>query len=636
MGPLGLSWTPNGRIALSSSSAGKDTSAPFFESDPLQSCLEPVLAMRYQAHLIFTSNMSVLEKSRSYRAAMQECAEALVRDADRSELHISAAETVTEAHKVWSFCEALYIIDESHESTQILLRDWLIDHFDDLDKETTQFLQADEKPSDERFWSLVCRLAAVGRREVATKLVQGRMSQPDPKNLGAAVMGDLSASEILNIAEAALLDAPAESIEVRIDGTFRVWQEECMATRDALNFDNDDRGLGLLLAVLGGSPDAHECTCSTWEETFVAAMNYGRANLSIAGRRKHASQVASAKTLSHPALGAFGDSNPFEGVALLASPGEYFYAAHLADLLQEINALSAYRVQAKENMEVHEYFLSEYALSLEVLRGTLRLAADYLCACGPKGQLMLADMLLRVNVRGASDPTIEKVFTLASMLPKHKQEAINARMCRRVAAQSASAGNHPGAAYWYGRGNDEERAVTQAELALTQAEIAGCSSAEAEVLDRSAEAISVCGNHALQEKLEYVRLYSELQASLIAAEEDENAAHDAATLAATLLGANGGLPEKHWAVVTYDCSFYILPQADGPLNGSRMSMRKEETYTTLQALETVMASKGRLREELLSSLAKRNPTSDPEEILNNVRLKLMRNLVLCAFSTSLD
>lgn len=63
---------------------------------------------------------------------------------------------------------------------------------------------------------------------------------------------------------------------------------------------------------------------------------------------------------------------------------------------------------------------------------------------------------------------------------------------------------------------------------------------------RTAEAISVCDNALIQEKLDYLRMYSELQASLINADEESSAARDAASSASALLGANGGLPEAHW------------------------------------------------------------------------------------------
>lgn len=57
------------------------------------------------------------------------------------------------------------------------------------------------------------------------------------------------------------------------------------------------------------------------------------------------------------------------------------------------------------------------------------------------------------------------------------------------------------------------------------------------------------GNESLQSRLEYVRLYSELQASLLASEDDTSAALDAATIASQLLSASGGLPDRHWGKI---------------------------------------------------------------------------------------
>lgn len=90
-------------------------------------------------------------------------------------------------------------------------------------------------------------------------------------------------------------------------------------------------GVGLLLGVLAGETDAIRTACITWEEAFVAGMTYGRTG-SLSSAMAMSWRVASTKEPSLPAVAAAADSNPAEAVVLVATPGNVFYSAHLADL----------------------------------------------------------------------------------------------------------------------------------------------------------------------------------------------------------------------------------------------------------------------------------------------------------------
>uniref|UniRef100_A0A7S3EGJ5 Nuclear pore complex protein Nup85 n=1 Tax=Rhodosorus marinus TaxID=101924 RepID=A0A7S3EGJ5_9RHOD len=584
--------------------------------------------------------MSVAEKSKSYRAVIQECIEALGKEHNPSAQHQQLLDVVTEGHKILWFCEALYFVDESKDSALSLLRDWLRVHDDGVDQAVQSYLDGGD---DTQFWQVVSRLAAIGRRDDATELVQTRIQNVDSRAMGAAALGDASSSEPIYVAEAALLDAPPDTAEARLDGQFRVWQEECIATLEALEVKSGDDHLGLLLGVLGGQPSALQKSCRSWEELFVAGYLYTRLGGDPADRRKRSFEIASAFQPTHKALLALADSNPPEAIVVLARPGEYFYSAHLADLRSDSvellltnsfseHQLDLYMVPANDQKSLRDYFVSEYALSLETLRGTVQLSADYLLSCGSRGEEILTDILCRMETQSAADPAVEKVFALSKRLsPKHSEVVVR-KICTRLASNCAAIGNSAGATYWFTRANDAERAVAQAEASLTSAEIGGCHSAGAEALDRTAEAISVCDNAQIQEKLDYLRMYSELQASLINADEESSAARDAASSASALLGANGGLPEAHWGVVVYDCASILLPSAEASAEAKLIGIGKDETYSLLKALETVSASTGAHRDSLLEGLRQRNITADPEQLLSTVRLKLMRNLALCILS----
>uniref|UniRef100_A0A7S2ZXX5 Nuclear pore complex protein Nup85 n=2 Tax=Rhodosorus marinus TaxID=101924 RepID=A0A7S2ZXX5_9RHOD len=507
-----ISWAPGGNIAISSMGASKtEDSVPFRILNPRAQNVSAILSMKYQAHLIFTSDMSVAEKSKSYRAVIQECIEALGKEHNPSAQHQQLLDVVTEGHKILWFCEALYFVDESKDSALSLLRDWLRVHDDGVDQAVQSYLDGGD---DTQFWQVVSRLAAIGRRDDATELVQTRIQNVDSRAMGAAALGDASSSEPIYVAEAALLDAPPDTAEARLDGQFRVWQEECIATLEALEVKSGDDHLGLLLGVLGGQPSALQKSCRSWEELFVAGYLYTRLGGDPADRRKRSFEIASAFQPTHKALLALADSNPPEAIVVLARPGEYFYSAHLADLFSRAGKLDLYMVPANDQKSLRDYFVSEYALSLETLRGTVQLSADYLLSCGSRGEEILTDILCRMETQSAADPAVEKVFALSKrckcslepysshmagsgllslrdftliiswvVSPKHSEVVVR-KICTRLASNCAAIGNSAGATYWFTRANDAERAVAQAEASLTSAEIGGCHSAGAEALDR--------------------------------------------------------------------------------------------------------------------------------------------------------
>lgn len=58
--------------------------------------------------------------------------------------------------------------------------------------------------TDERFWQIVSRLAAAGRRDVAVEIVQNRLRTVDAKSIGAAALGDASPSDTLLVRTAVI------------------------------------------------------------------------------------------------------------------------------------------------------------------------------------------------------------------------------------------------------------------------------------------------------------------------------------------------------------------------------------------------------------------------------------------------
>jgi Nup85 Nucleoporin len=664
----GIAWTPGERLVTA------------FDDEPScevssWSAPAPFVKLFFQGHLHFMARTPALDRSRDLRAAILEC----LSDLPANSPHAS---DLRDAHTVWSFMEAVYLVDPAFDSSHVSTRlaDWYSLNYPQLYGEARGILSADADPAndveEDSFWSTVTRLAALGSRALASRLVSARLARTGfgedwASTAGAAALR-LSSNDSagrhspLAIADAMLAECPADgdnSAAARADGSWAQWQDTCDAWAEEQPEDQKHR-LGRLLKVLSGDVSQIAETCSSWAEMVVATTTYARRVLSDTRYDHGIVEVENACAEASLAFqlpddvagGALMDAavgQPAEAIVRLgASLETTWYAAHLCDLLMQAKQLSpdaaSKWMPAPGGVTLHEFLVLEFARTLERNRGTWRIAAEYYTQCPRKGRKALADMLARIPSDGVVDPVMEKVlaFCDANNLP-----SVRKKVCARIGSEAEHDGNFGAATFWFSRGGHLARVLAVVEAAILNAQTAGPASVAANILAHVVTASATgATNDSIRERVAYARMYADFQAALESAisldESDEMAVPEervaaverAARLAMRLL-CGGGLPRRFWATVVYEmCE---LLESEPEWVGA---VSPEVIYELMSALEVICGGAPSRSTQLLEGLysrlvaraeANNSAALNMEAILDQMRATLL-NGSLVSFSQNLN
>jgi Nup85 Nucleoporin len=603
----------------------------------------PFLKLFFQGHLHFMARTPALERSRDFRAAILDCLSDLPTDSPH-------APNLRDAHTVWSFMEAVYLVDPAFDSTHVSTRlaDWYSLNYPQLHEDSRAILSSDVEPAgnaeEDIFWSTVTRLAAVGSRALASRIVSARLARSGFDDdwasvAGAAALrvsaGDSVGHSPLAIADAMLAECPADgdaSAAARADGSWAQWQDTCDAWAEEQPSEEEMR-LIRLLKVLAGDVEVISRVCTSWVEMVVATTTYARRVLSDTRYDHGIVEVENAcaeaslvfdlpEDLAGGALMDAAVGQPAEAIVRLgASLETTWYAAHLCDLLMQAKQLSpdaaSKWMPAPGDVTLHEYLVLGFARTLERNRGTWRIAADYYSQCPRKGRQALADMLLRVPSDGVVDPVIEKVLAFCDC---NKLGDVRKQICARVGSEAEHARNYGAATFWFSRGDHLERVSAVVEIAVSDAERAGTGSVAARVLAHvvtvaSSEAVS----EAIKERVAYARVYADFQTAIAAAmgvgedngmgdAERRVAAVEQADNCVTQLLCGEGLPRRFWVTVIYDTCVLLEKH---PKVAHAVSM--EAMYELLSALEVVCGNAPCRNAQLLEGLCNRLVAGGPAQ-----------------------
>jgi hypothetical protein len=605
-----VSWTTGERLVVSD---GPEPSREMSSWAPPP----PFLKLFFQGHLTFMTTGAPLERSRSYRAALIDCMNGL-------EPGSQYAQNLQEAHCVWSFMEAVYLVDPACDSTHVSFRlaDWYFVNFPELQEQARAYLNTDSDPVDDNeeddYWSLIARLVAVGARTMAGRLLSKRLARNGFGNdwasaAGAAVLhvadGGGENHSPLAIADALLAECPANtdaSYAGRVDGAWSAWQNLCDSWANEQAEDQEHR-LVRVLKIMAGNTRYMASACATWEEMMVATVTYSSRIMSgnlhdhgIVDVENACAEASSMfelpKMIAGGALMEAAVGRPAEAIVRLgASLDSTWYAAHLCDLLMQTKHIAVDSVSnwmpAPGGVSLLEYLTLQFVRKLEENRGMWRIAADYYTQCPRKGPKALREMLVRVTTDGPVDPCLEKIMLFCDT---HNMPDVKIQICARVGSECALARNFGGAMLWLSRGNLTERIVVLVENAVSEAELGGPGSSNARMLDHVMCAATVGGaSDGIKERVAYARDFVSFQNSISRAkklsEVDDTSAMSAAVREAQRhairLIRSGGLPRRFWPVLIYE----VCNMVDRiPSFASELST--DSVYELVSALEVISST----------------------------------------------
>lgn len=661
---VSIAWGPGERLVASCGEA------PNIDVTTQNSISSPFLSLFFQAHVLFEfGNQDPFKSSKEYRALILDCLTNLIKEeskqidannAEEANLASMSLELVRDCHCVWHFVEAVYLA-EGRDDRHISLRltDWYLDCFPDLRVQYREMLSELKSGifNEDDLWSLATGLVAAGARSLALDLLRLRPHETMDETgewadaAGAAAMGmkskSLAASTAasLGTVESLLRECPSDVTAARKDGRWDRWQSHCLewVRSDELARDQRTRRL---LGVLAGSMADMSAAVGDWPHMLVACAAYGRAQPGVVQSRLSSDAVGVA---CGDASSVFPPPRHIVGGALteaaMGNPGgmlvclgvnasSYWFAAHLCHLLVAAGVISAKGplewTVANEEVGIREFYLKEFAGSLERYPGMWRIAAAYFMQCPTVGAPLLAAMLARVKFDGPADASVEKVLRVCG---EQGWVQVARGVCESVGSGCLESGNYGGALFWFGRGALRERALEVANEALINAERQGPASGAARELQCVVAALGTIKDvdkpTSLPQVLDYLRVYAEFQAAILqcgeakAGEQQDVAAyieHRSIALDAILrLIGGGGLARKHWAVALREVADLVntfgeqIPSVD-------MAIVQE----LLSALE--MVSGTYTSPELLLGLRRRvffeiSQSVTDEELLQTIPLK---------------
>lgn len=511
--------------------------------------------------------------------------------------------SLSHAHAVWHFFEALYltddVIDDHHISAY--LAEWFMVNYKDKSTKAERIAERlkSEGPHDDdkELWDFLIKLAIVGDLNGVQHFLSAGIKAEDIEEkwpFGAPGIEHRMASEepfgpapIVTTVRRLVERAPTHTISTRGNGSWEEWKATCAMWADAKELERHD-GAKRLLGLFSGKLGKIEQVCSTWEEMLVACSFYAQfSNMSggnLRGGIGHVSSCCGAATnafkapenvaggaLVEAALGNVSNAV----VRIAASMPTSWFSAHLCDLLMTAGLLEDIPATGWGSnscpMGMREFYLKEFARGLERYPGLWRVAVDYYAACPAHGTSLLIDLLPRVPFEGPSDPKVEKVLFICA---KRNLPRTASNVCEKIGAHCLSQRNLGGAMSWFARGGIFTRAVGAAESALINAEREGANSEAARALECVVRAVTNIGDERTRQMFEYMRDYCKLQRALVDIAEarrsvtqprrhtrEKPRSIEAIGLelvsAACRLVGGGGLPRRFWIVVAYEVARVI-------------------------------------------------------------------------------
>lgn len=604
--PVSLSWAPGVRLVTSTGEC------PEGAVDILPTLPPPFLQMFFSAHHRFTDRTTTIaQDSTEYQAMMQTCFNSLhefkLQDELNSHQYDALIDDVQHAINVWSFIHAVYIMSTADRNAHIsrYLSDWYRDNYPPATslQNSPALTQSPSFDRDQQFWTDITNLILRGDfnrcRQSLAQLIRDRQLEQDrwrettaAIHLGQYTQVPENVSPFILI-ESILEGAPDHNLASRADNSWATWQDACdhwvefKAIEDCLPAQ-------AMLRVLAGEPAAIAEFCTSWEQMLATMTLYLRDDM-LSGGNLQGGLAVLKEACAHASMHFKPPSHIAGGALLEAALGNLkdavvrvhatlpssWFSAHLCDLLVRGDFLQdATEAACQEDdrpIGMREFYLKQFASSLERYRGCWRLAVDYFSACPTHGTGMIMDMFARMPLHGCGDPIIEKMLWVCKR-KKLRKTADN--ICERVGVICLHHDNLGGAMAWFARGRLTKRCCAVADLGIMRAERGGPLSAGARTLECVAVALGAFGTEGLLQKLDFVNTYYEMQearAKLKSAKENDDAldmemcTRQFVSCVRSLVDI-GGIERRFWCVIAYEAALLFEMYPDVVADVSRRAL----------------------------------------------------------------
>ncbi|KAL5019403.1 hypothetical protein ScPMuIL_005125 [Solemya velum] len=552
----------------------------------------------------------LVKASKQYRAVLKACSMGMVHltesttdDALRG--HFEDQVQISEmTEMIWSLCEIFFIDVPAGGLVITQLIEWLRWHFTDGEKMAVEILR-EEKPEDNlSYWDTIYRLVLQGQLEAVRHLLSTHSGR--------------GRSEFQSIEEL-LRKMPVYSKLFRghsiseFDMKWRHWWDECKMRLEQGEFATN-KNLEIIARILCGEEEVFtdlRDLCETWYHMLVSKMLYQNPTVKAADLHYYVQgcldeyRVSSRlgeldgillSTIEFDIHQVIKDSS-----AVLSN---WWFVAHLTDLLQHCGQLETHRLEFGSNLR--EYLLLEYASSLMSHKSLWQVGIDYLDHCTEFGRKYIEHYIEHIPLE-----TEKKALKVLGVCDRRNMAEQAKSICKVMGRRCMQHGRLGSALSWFLRSKDVAFATLIAEKFLFEYSENG-SFSNLDLIDNLGSTML------LSKRLTFLGKYREFHK--LYGDKDH---HAAGSLLLSLLTARLA-PRDFWITLLTDC----IPL----LEADKMIFSSMQTYELMHCLEE-------LTKETLLLSASQNKAKTPDsqdrtkaftelekEKIDLLRLALTRNL----------
>lgn len=534
--------------------------------------------------------------SRQYRSIIRDCQEQLdvlaeTASAVQARHYQAQSELLYKLELIWNLVEILYIDAKPGGFVMSQLLHWIALHFPDCEARARSVLsQAADCPEGHAdYWDALTEFLLQGRVDQTRNLLQLHSEfSSDP----FTSLDELLRKMPLCTTATSLAD---------FDFKWRHWQLEVVARLQEGDFAAYPQ-LTTIAEILAGKEEALASAagrCETWYQWMVARLLYTNPGVRAYDLNIHAQQAVdrfgglhSMTSLDSVLLGVLESDIPQVMRELCLTLDNFWFPAHLLDLLHHSGQLSSEAGQGLVGAGLREFLLLDYATSLMSHNSLWQLGVLYFDHCPVQGKQRLEALLERVSV--SSDYKARKVLHIAA---DRGLNSVITSTCKVMGMRAMSRGDMGAAMAWALKSQDAKFTTFLADRLLSEFATTGKFSST-DLLDNLGPSIVV------SDRLTFLGKYREFHRMV-----DEGNYSSAATLLHSLLWSKLA-PKYFWVTLLMDAIPF--------LTADELLFTSEQTYELLQCLQELSSDSSLPQKQVLAL----------EENEQRIRLALAKNLAL--------
>ncbi|KAK3090531.1 hypothetical protein FSP39_012520 [Pinctada imbricata] len=555
----------------------------------LQRKSSETMAAAFHAH--------ILEASKKYRATLFNYSRNLQKlinstgDLNQKKLLDDHLMSLQNSELIWSLCEILFIDNHAGGLVITQLLGWIRMHFEEPDQMYRSII-VEERPEDQyKYWDCIYCLVLQGQVDEARRLLS--------KHSCYSTEGFQTVDNLLRRMPL-LTHLSRGSSVAEFDMKWRHWREECENRLRQQEFVTN-RNLSIIVQILSGDDTVFtdlKDLCQTWYHMLVSKLLYQQPTIQASDLHHHVqscldeyrsnnSRISEVDNILILAL-EFDIHQVIKDSCTLSS--NWWFVAHLTDLLQHCGQLETRRLQFGSNLR--EFLLLEYAGTLMSHKTLWIVGIHYLDHCPEFGrrhqELYLESLPIETEMKA------QKLFNIC----QERNMTDQAKSICKVVGMRHLKNNRLGAALsWFLKSKDVALATVLAEKFLSEYSESGRFS-NLDLIDNLGSSML------LSNKLTFLGKYREFHKLF-----EEGDSHAAGSLLLSLLQARLA-PKQFWMTLFID----VIPL----LLAEEIIFNAQQTFELMHCLEELITEYRVFRRTTM--------TPSEEEKLSLLREALTQNL----------